>query len=115
MRSTRSRRWSRVLSGFVLALQMVGAGAVALAHAREAPTAPAAIEAQHDARCVVVHDALRCAVCHAAVPAAPPLRRVSFAPLPTVVAPATAGPDRHTPRCDVLISAPPRAPPAALS
>ena len=37
---------------------------VALAHATEPPTAPVAIESEHDSRCAVVHDALRCAVCH---------------------------------------------------
>lgn len=48
----------------LLAIQVLGNGAVTLAHARDVVMAPAAFESQHDARCVVLHDALRCALCH---------------------------------------------------
>jgi len=48
----------------LLAIQVLGGGAVTLAHARDLVTAPASVEAQHDARCPVLHDALRCALCH---------------------------------------------------
>ena len=91
---------------------MVGAGAVALAHAREAPTAPLAIEAQHGAGCVVVHNALQCATCQGAHLAMPAPHRDSIAASAAhrAVTPA----DRTAPRAgpDLLDSAPPRAPPA---
>ena len=60
------RRPSRVFIALLLLIQAVGGGAVTLAHATERSTAPVAIEARHDARCVVLHDAVRCAVCHQA-------------------------------------------------
>ena len=62
------RRASRVLTRAILtvllAVQALGGGAVALAHARDVTTTAAAFESRHDARCVVLHDALRCALCH---------------------------------------------------
>ncbi len=58
------RRLQRGVLTVLLAIQALGGGAVTLAHARDAVTAPAAFEAQHDARCLVLHDALRCALCH---------------------------------------------------
>jgi hypothetical protein len=62
------RRASRVLTRAILtillAVQALGGGAVTLAHARDVTTTPAAFESRHDARCVVLHDALRCALCH---------------------------------------------------
>jgi len=62
------RRESRVLTRAILtvllAVQALGGGAVTLAHARDTVTAPAAFESRHDARCIVLHDALRCALCH---------------------------------------------------
>jgi len=58
------RRLQRGVLAVLLAIQALGGGAVTLAHARDAVTAPAAFEAQHDARCLVLHDALRCALCH---------------------------------------------------
>ena len=57
------RRPPRFLTACLLVIQAVGGGAVTLAHAAERSTAPVTIEAQHDARCVVLHDAVRCAVC----------------------------------------------------
>lgn len=61
----------------VLLLSQTGGGAlVALVHAREAPTAPRTIEAVHDARCAVVHDALHCVVCQLASHRLPPGRTV---------------------------------------
>lgn len=58
------RRLQRGTLTVLLALQVLGGGAVTLAHARDVVTAPAAFESQHDARCRVLHDALRCALCH---------------------------------------------------
>ena len=59
-----SRRLTQGLLTVLLAIQVLGGGAITLAHARDVVTAPAALEAQHDARCPVLHDALRCALCH---------------------------------------------------
>lgn len=58
------RRLQRGALTVLLAIQVLGGGAVTLAHARDIVTAPAAFEAAHDGRCVVLHDALRCALCH---------------------------------------------------
>lgn len=51
------------LAALLLVLQGLAGGAVALAHASEQITAPVHIEAQHTSGCVVLHDALRCALC----------------------------------------------------
>ena len=58
------RRLQRGALFVLLAIQVLGGGAVTLAHARDVVTAPAAFESRHDARCPVLHDALRCALCH---------------------------------------------------
>jgi hypothetical protein len=58
------RRLQRGILTVLLAIQVLGGGAVTLAHARDVVTAPAAFEAAHDRSCVVLHDALRCALCH---------------------------------------------------
>jgi len=58
------RRLQRGALTVLLAIQVLGGGAVTLAHARDVVTAPAAFESKHDARCPVLHDALRCALCH---------------------------------------------------
>ena len=109
------RRLQRGALFVLLAIQALGGGAVTLAHARDVVTAPAAVEAQHDARCPVLHDALRCALCHyasarvvvqqaLAVPAARPARAlVPVARQLVVVSSAT-----HR-------TAPARAPPTLLS
>jgi len=54
----------RISLSILLAIQAVGGGAVSLAHARDAVVAPPGIEASHDARCAILHDELRCALCH---------------------------------------------------
>ncbi len=64
------------MATLLLLLQTGAGGLVALAHAREAPTAPRTIEAVHDARCAVVHDALHCALCQLASHRLPPGRQV---------------------------------------
>src|SRR5262245_27038852 len=55
---------TRPLLTVLLAVRAVGGGAVTLAHARDVVSAPATWESRHDARCAVLHDALRCALCH---------------------------------------------------
>ena len=101
----------RATVALLLVLQALGGGAVTLAHASDRVTAPAAIEARHDARCIVLRDALRCALCHyagiqittqTARPQAP--TGVVTERRPTTGAAAPARTSDH-------LSSPPRAPP----
>ncbi len=55
---------TRVLLAILLALQVLGGGAVTLAHARDVVVAQAGVEANHTGRCPVLHDELRCALCN---------------------------------------------------
>jgi hypothetical protein len=48
----------------LLFIQVFGGGAITLAHARDVVAAPPGIEASHDGRCAILHDELRCALCH---------------------------------------------------
>ncbi len=48
----------------LLAIQALGGGAITLAHARDVLVAPPGFEASHTARCAILHDELRCALCH---------------------------------------------------
>lgn len=99
----------------LLLLQVFLSAAVPLAHAGEREGAPGAIEAHHDASCVVIHDALRCALCQytASLSTPPPVPRVgqraSAAARPALLARATelAGPS--------YIPSQSRAPPLFLS
>lgn len=68
----------------LLAIQALGGGAITLAHARDAVVAPPGFEARHDGRCAILHDELRCALCHYAS------SRVVTAPTFTLAVPATA-------------------------
>jgi hypothetical protein len=61
-RATRSRGTNPIAAVLLLLQVLVGA-ALPLAHAGERETAPGAVEAHHDANCVVIHDAMRCALC----------------------------------------------------
>jgi len=54
----------RVPLALLLVIQTLGGGAVTLAHARDIVSAPPGLEASHDARCAILHDELRCALCH---------------------------------------------------
>jgi len=54
----------RIPLTLLLAIQALGGGAISLAHARDVVVAPPAFEARHDARCGILHDELRCALCH---------------------------------------------------
>src|SRR5687767_4936420 len=48
----------------LLVIQTLGGGAITLAHARDAVAAPPGVEASHDERCAILHDEMRCALCH---------------------------------------------------
>ena len=113
-----TRHWARGLRGWatlLLALQALGGGAVALAHAQDVVVAPAAFEASHDARCAILHDVARCALCqYAGLRVMAPAAVV--VPMPPVPRLAVAG------RAPVFVSAgalppppPSRAPPVAIS
>lgn len=54
----------RIPLAILLAIQAVGGGAITLAHARDIAAAPPGFEASHDGRCAILHDELRCALCH---------------------------------------------------
>ena len=109
------RGMTRALLAVLLAVQAVGGGAVTLAHARDVVTAPAAFESRHDARCVILHDALRCALCHYASAqvavhraAAIPPARPTHARLPVARELVAVSNGLHR-------TAPARAPPVLLS
>ncbi|MGH7671938.1 MAG: hypothetical protein ACREMC_03495 [Gemmatimonadales bacterium] len=62
-RQRRHRRLTQAGLTLLLLIQALSGGAVTLAHAQDVVAAPAAVEKSHDARCPVLHDALRCALC----------------------------------------------------
>ena len=109
------RLMKRLGFALLLTIQAAAGGAISLAHARDVLVAPAGIEAGHSSRCAILHDELRCALCHYAgtrvvaqhtiVKLSAPITRtrfvaVQFVPVITVAV-------RFTP--------PPRAPPHVLS
>ncbi len=105
----------RIAFTILLAIQVLGGGAVTLAHARDVMVAPPGVEASHTARCAILHDELRCALCHYAstrvvtqqtmVAPGVPIRRARFMSV------QTAG--RVTTSLTTTTS--PRAPPSSLS
>lgn len=111
---TQRRRWTAPLAAVLLAIQGVAGGVVPLAHASERFAAPAHIEAQHGSACVVLHDELRCVLCHyaGARVVAQQMRTQSATTTLTELRPEhadvarAAGPDHLT--------SPPRAPPVRL-
>jgi hypothetical protein len=105
----------RIALFLLLVIQTLGGGAVTLAHARDVVVAQPGYEASHDGRCAILHNELRCALCHYAgarvvvqhailVGGAPAVR---LQPLPMQHLPAVAS--------AIHLSAPPRAPPPLLS
>lgn len=100
----------RIPLTLLLAIQALGGGAITLAHARDVVAAPPGIEASHDGRCAILHDELRCALCHYA--SARVVTQQAF------TTPAAAETIRFTPVQPVffaaavaLLTAPARAPP----
>jgi hypothetical protein len=53
----------RGLALLLLVLQATADGAIAVAHATDPGDGPAALESQHTAQCVMLHDAARCVQC----------------------------------------------------
>ena len=113
-RATRSRATTPIAAA-LLVLQVLAGGAVPLAHAGEPETAPRAIEAHHDASCVVIHDAMRCALCLYvnSLTTPPPAPRVSErASAPARPAPLAATMGMGSP---TYVASQPRAPPIHLA
>jgi hypothetical protein len=54
----------RIPLTILLAIQALGGSAITLAHARDVVVAPPGVEASHNARCAILHDEVRCALCH---------------------------------------------------
>jgi len=61
MKETMVKRIPLIL---LLVVQALGGGAITLAHARDVVAAPPGVEASHDGRCAILHDEMRCALCH---------------------------------------------------
>src|SRR5258705_10965179 len=104
----------RVSLTLLLAIQALGGGAIPLAHTRDAVVAPPGFEASHNARCAILHDELRCALCHyasarvvtqQAFTLPTPATTVRVAPVPRVFSVAAT----------IRLTAPARAPPLVLS
>jgi len=111
--TTLRSRWTAPLAVVLLIIQGLAGGAVALAHASERFSAPAHVEARHDAGCLALHDELRCALCHYASSRVQPQQARTFAPTAahpdrTVTPPAVAPVPRFA-----RLSSPPRAPPSS--
>jgi hypothetical protein len=105
----------RIPLTLVLAIQALGGGAITLAHARDVFAAPPGFEASHDGRCAILHDELRCALCHYAS-----ARVVTQQAVVTPASRPTQGrvppPGRALAASDALRRTPPsRAPPLFLS
>ena len=113
--TTTRTRWTRRLATLLLVIQGLAGGAVSLAHGSERRSAPIHIEAQHASACIVLHDELRCTLCHYAgshIQSQQPRTQLSAAaatdgPLPNRGAAPACRPDRRT--------APPRGPPTSRS
>ncbi|PYO88458.1 MAG: hypothetical protein DMD66_07530 [Gemmatimonadetes bacterium] len=104
----------RIPLAILLALQALGGGAISLAHARDVVVAPPGFEASHTARCAILHDEMRCALCQyasarvvtpptftiperaAGVRFAPEQRGVSIATVVRLTAPARAPPPSYS-------------------
>ena len=104
----------RIPLAILLALQALGGGAVSLAHARDVVVAPPGFEAGHSARCAILHDEVRCALCHYAS------ARIVTPPIFTVPEPAIdvrflAEQPVVSVISVVRLTAPARAPPSLLS
>ena len=104
----------RIPLAILLALQALGGGAISLAHARDVIVAPPGIEASHDARCAILHDELRCALCHYAS-ARVVTQHVFTLAAPTAAIRFTAAQPAALVAATIRLTAPARAPPLPLS
>lgn len=113
MRLTERRaRWRASAAVLLLVLRGLGGGMLVLAHAAEAPTAPNHLEAPQQSGCVVVHDELRCAVCHVVAIGVTPIAPHVVPAARTRRVPRPVEPVRIADRIARTRTTPPRAPPA---
>lgn len=104
----------RIPLAILLVIQALGGGAITLAHARETGVAPPGFEASHDGRCAILHDELRCALCHYA--SARIITQQTFTiPTPAATIRFTPVQPVFTAAVVALLTAPARAPPPLLS
>jgi len=98
----------------LLAIQAFGGGAITLAHARDVIVAPPGFEARHDARCAILHDELRCALCQYASARVVTQQAFTLTTARAVVRLVSVQPVLSF-AAVVRLTAPPRAPPPFLS
>jgi hypothetical protein len=111
--TTRRTRGTIPLAALLVVIQGLAGGLVPLVHASERLSAPAHVEARHDAGCLALHDELRCALCHYASSRVQPQQARTFTPTAAqadrrVPPPAVAPLPRFAP-----LTSPPRAPPSS--
>lgn len=104
----------RVALTIFLVVQALGGGAVTLAHARDVVVAQAGVEANHTARCPILHDELRCALCQYAG-ARVVTQQVLTIEIPLATAPFTQVSAFASVQSITRLTAPARAPPTDLS
>jgi len=106
--------FKRISLAILLAIQALGGGAVSLAHARDAVVAPPGYEASHSARCAILHDELRCALCQYASARVVTQEAFTFASPASAVRVIPVQPVAYV-AAAVPLTTPARAPPAVLS
>jgi hypothetical protein len=104
----------RISLTLLLVIQAFGGGAISLAHAQDLVTQPPHVEAGHSAGCAILHDELRCALCHYAGARVVTQEAFTFTAAARDVRTAPAEPLAHVVAA-VLVTTPARAPPPVLS
>ena len=104
----------RITLTLLLVIQALGGGAISLAHARDLVTQPPHIEAGHSAGCAILHDELRCALCHYASTGVVAQHAFTFAAAATDLRVASVQPLLSV-AAAVRFTTPARAPPTVLS
>ena len=104
----------RVSLALLLVIQALGGGSVTLAHARDLVIEPPHVESSHSARCAILHDELRCALCHYASAGVVTQDAFTFTASASDVRVAPAQPAVYIASA-VRLTTPARAPPAVLS
>jgi hypothetical protein len=112
---TNRNRATAPIAALLFLCQVLAGVAAPLAHAQEPERAPAAFEAHHDASCLVLHDAMRCALCQYAGGLGAPLRPPVVPARAAIHAPRTPLDPQWHPRDRIDRGSRPRAPPAPLS
>jgi hypothetical protein len=108
------RSFLRSVAGLLVIVHGMAWGAGAWVHSADRLSTTVTIEAEHDAKCLVLSNELRCPVCQYAGSLGTPTRDT---PALHAVQPETPGRDAfaHRATVDDYVSASPRAPPHLLS